>query len=146
MKYTFNNAQPIPALLDDGDYILEVIESVDGISRGAKTKGSEQFELKLREDKTGKIIYETLILFPSLAWKMDGFIQAFNIAAVEGEEIELNAPDFVGLRGWVKLNHETRNKGQDNEKTYNRIAILYTDKPKLERVEVDEFAEEDTPF
>ena len=141
MKHKFTNAQPIPDLLDEGDYILEVIESVDGISRGAKTSGSEQFEMKLREDKTGKIIYETLILCDSLAWKADGFIQAFNIPAVEGEEIELNAPDFVGLRGWVKLNQETY-----NEKTKNRIAILYTDKPKLERVEVDEFAEEDTPF
>tara|TARA_R110002096_G_scaffold85353_1_gene196465 strand:- start:171 stop:596 length:426 start_codon:yes stop_codon:yes gene_type:complete len=141
MKHTFNNAQPIPDLLDEGDYILEVIESVDGISRGAKTSGSEQFELKLREEKTGKIIYETLILCDSLAWKVDGFIQAFNIPAVEGEEIELNAPDFVGLRGWVKLNQETY-----NEKTKNRIAIFYTDKEKLERVEVDEFAEEDTPF
>tara|TARA_R110000868_G_scaffold34716_5_gene125157 strand:+ start:200 stop:625 length:426 start_codon:yes stop_codon:yes gene_type:complete len=141
MKHTFTNAQPIPDLLDEGDYILEVFEAVDGISRGAKTSGSEQIELKLREEKTGKIIYETLILCQSLGWKVDGFIQAFNIAAVEGEEIELNAPDFVGLRGWVKIKQETH-----NEKTRNRIAILYTDKPKLERVEVDEFAKEDTPF
>jgi hypothetical protein len=141
MKYTFNNAQPIPDLLDEGDYILEVIESVEGISRGAKTSGSDQIEMKLREEKTGKIIYETLIICQSLGWKVDGFIQAFNIPATEGEEIELNAHDFVGLRGWVKINQETY-----NEKTKNRIAILYTDKPKLERVEVDEFAKEDTPF
>lgn len=130
-KHTFTNSQPIPVILEAGDYILKVVEVVDGISKGAKTSGAEQLEIKFEEDGTGKTVYETLIFHPSLAWKIDCFVQCFGIEAKEGEDIELDAEALEGRKGWVALKIETH-----NDKKRNRVAMFYTDREKFEQDEI----------
>ena len=145
-KHKFRNSQPIPEILEDGDYILRVVECEESISKGRKTNGAPQLELKLKEESTGKIIYETLIFDESLEWKIDCFIQCFGIEAEEGEDLELEADDMIGLRGWVALKTE-----EYNDKKRNRVAMFYIDKEKLEAIESDPFddpgeQEGDVPF
>jgi len=143
-KHKFGNAQPIPDLLEEGDYILRVVDCEETISKGRKTNGADQLELKLKEESTGKIIYETLIFDESLEWKIDCFIQCFGIKAQEGQDLELEADDMIGLRGWVALKVE-----EYNDKKRNRVAVFYTDKEKLEAIEPDPFDDgddENVPF
>lgn len=146
-KHKFENAKPIPELLDAGDYVLRITDAEDGISKGAKTRGADQIELTFREESTGKTIYDTLIFAPSLNWKIDCFIQCFGIDAAEGDEIEINSGDLVGLRGHVALKVETYTNAAKETKVSNKIATYYTEKSKLEPFQPDPFEEDDaTPF
>lgn len=140
----------------EGDYILEVVGFEVGISKGAKTNGCTTYELELDVFKADKKIgrcYETLFEHAELGWKTDCFLKCCNVRMEVGQAFEFeerkaaNAGvtwvDPIGLRGWGKLNVEEYPAGSGKKR--NKVAIWYTDKPKLERVRKPE-PEEDTPF
>lgn len=119
-------------LLPDGDYLVEIKEAEPCISQAQKYRGSDQFEFRFQDTITGATFNEWLTFHPELEWKVDNFITCFNFPASKGEEIEIQAEDCIGRRGWVKVGHYEK-----NGKKYNQIAVYYTNKEKFSRAELE---------
>jgi hypothetical protein len=137
-------------VLPPGDYIAEVKGVEFGISRGAKTGGSDDMTLKLAiDDHPGATIEETLIFHESCGWKIDTFVKSMNLLIggkppAKGDPIEFTEPMVKGLRGWVTVKNEPGRK--DPTKLFNRIAVFITNKEKLvKRVDLPS-SEELPPF
>ena len=141
--YTYQGRDAIPEMIEPGDYIVKVVEAEAGISNGNKTRGSDTLKLKLREEESGAVIYETLIFHESCDFKIDCFIRSTGIEAKEGKSITLDPPDLIGLRGWVAVKVE-----EYNDRTNNRIAVWLTDRDKVARevLKVAEEDDDDVPF
>jgi hypothetical protein len=131
-SFTYEERQAEPELIPAGDYIFEVIEAVDAISKGAKTAGADVIELKVKIDGNGKTIYEKLIFAESTMFRVDCFVQSTKIAATKGQQLEIIAENLIGLRGWCSVKVETYN-GNDR----NRIARWLTDKPNENSTQED---------
>jgi hypothetical protein len=156
----FNDSSNIPPLLPDGDYVFTVKAFEIAISQGAKTRGSEKYELDLAIEPTGKPVFENLIDHPSTNWKIDCFLKSAGVTIAKGERYEFRqdvAKDSgcrwvnpIGLRGWCRLSQEQLpprdNKPGEKPMTINKVAMFYTDKPKLAPVRVEQPEEEDKPF
>lgn len=148
---TFKDATA-PVLLPEADCIFCVVQFDIGISTGAKTKGSENYEMKVEIEPTGKILKETLIDHPSTDWKIDCFLKSAGVQIAKGETFDFNETvatgsnvrwiDPIGLRGWCRIIQETltgRNPeevaaikaGSRKATVVNKISVFYTDRPKL---------------
>ncbi|HYE30260.1 MAG TPA: hypothetical protein VEH27_02425 [Methylomirabilota bacterium] len=133
-------------ILKSGDYILEVVSAEQTISTGNKTRGCDQLELKLREQDTGALIYETLTFgYPALGWKIDTFMKSMGLHASKGEEVELTAESVIGLRGWATVRPDKYVNSQGVEKENNKVAAWITTKDKFPKiVKVDYFDQRKT--
>jgi hypothetical protein len=150
----FNDSENIPALLPEGDYVFTVIGFECKISQGAKTRGSDQFEVEITIAPAGKRVIETLTDHPSCDWKIDTFLKSAGIKLAKGESFEFRKDmaeksgvkwiNPLGLRGWCRLFVEEYEKNGQKRKT-NNVATFYTDKAKLEAV-VIEVPEDEKPF
>lgn len=133
-------------LLPDGDYPFEVVACDFTLSTGAKTRGSDQMELKLafyRDAKFERKIAqwtETMIFHPNCEWKISVFAKCANVmvggkAPGDGEEIEWTAGLVLGLRGWATVHSQegTSERAKAEHKRFNRVLAFITNKEKLER-------------
>jgi len=148
------NKQP-NVIVPDGDYIFKVIGFATAISKGAKTAGSDVFDLTLEiENAPGTTVWESLIDHESTGWKLDCFIKSAGVQLDKGEGYSFMKSEAAqkkwrwinpfGLRGWCRITSEEYTGARDGKKhTKNRVAIFYTDKPKLSQVEIEE---ENIPF
>lgn len=124
-------------LLPEGEYVLEVIAAEVGISKGAKTRTSDQIELTLKAvqaapgatlpENAGRV-WETLIFHPSTDWKVDNFVKSTNLAQEPGQEVEINEETVIGLRGWAKVGFDTYNGKKKND-----VKFWITNKEKFSR-------------
>lgn len=124
-----------------GDYVVRVVGVEFGISKGNKTRGSDNMELKLAvENPNGSLsgceFYEHLIFHPSCDWKIDIAVKALNLLIggkppAKGDPIDFSEHMLCGLRGWATVGVEeyTRNDGTKGKK--NTIAAWIANKPKL---------------
>ena len=62
--------------------------------------------VKLADVTNGPEISEHLTFTPKAAWKIDQVRQALGQAVVPGEEVTIEAEDFVGMSAWVILGEE----------------------------------------
>lgn len=143
MKHVFRNEPPkVFELLPEGDYLLEVVKADCAISKGRKTNGAEMLEFKLRSVEHGAEFEESLIDHESCSWKIDQFVNSFGLTSTVGEEVDLDPDNLIGRRGWCKVIQElmtqtdgtpwiSRQTGKQGVK--NRVAVYYTDKPKVPR-------------
>ena len=160
----FNDSENQAPIQPDGDYIFRVIEFSSGISAGSKTRGSDDYKLTLELEPSGAKVNERLIDHPSCDWKIDTFLKSAGVQIAKGAAFEFQENraiasgvpfiNPIGLRGWCRIHTETyakkgepaEDKGKWTGKS-NKVAIFYTDKPKLPRidppVEADPFAAED---
>jgi hypothetical protein len=133
-------------LAPEGDYVLRVVEFECGISKGRQTAGSDSYDVKFLVESKGSTFFDTLIDHPSCDWKIDLFLKSAGIRIAKGEAYEFRKDkaeyegirwvDPIGLRLWAKVKIEPSQK--DPTKKYNKVAVFYTDKPKLPRhVEAD---------
>ena len=150
----FNDSENIPPLLPEGDYVFCVTDFDSKISQGAKTRGSDMFELTLAIEPTGKQVYDNLIDHSTCGWKIDTFLKSAGVKLAKGESFEFrqdlanaNAVKWVnplGLRGWCRLvQEELPPKEGRKALTVNKVATYYTDKAKISARVVEE---EEKPF
>lgn len=128
-------------LAPEGDYVLRVVEFECGLSKGAKTAGSDEYSVTFLIESKGSRFFESLIDHDSCAWKIDLFLKAAGVQLAKGESFEFRKDkaeyhgirwvDPIGLRLWAKVKVEPSKK--DPTKKYNKVAVFYTDKPKLPR-------------
>mgnify|MGYP003646786049 CR=1 FL=1 len=70
-EYKYQGRDAVPDIIEAGEYVVEVIEAVLGVSNGAKTAGSRTLNLKLKEMESGATIWETLTEHPSIDFRID---------------------------------------------------------------------------
>jgi len=127
----------------EGDYILRVTGFERSISKGGKTAGADLYEAELTiERPEGGRVWEGLIDHDLTSWKIDCFVKCMGIVLPKGAGFEFNKLDAdengvthvdpIGLRGWAKLIiEEYQSKKTNKVEKKNKVAIFYTDKPKL---------------
>ncbi len=131
-------------LLPAGDYVFRVVEMESGIQDKGKTAGSPFWELKLQIEGKDAIVFERLIDHRDTDWKIDTFLKSSGAAPAKGHAFEFDqqaaaAADClwinpVGLRGWCKLEVDEYTKpGTTTATKKNKVAVFYTDRPKLPR-------------
>jgi hypothetical protein len=128
--HKFRNEKPKTyEILPDGEYLCEVVEADQAFSQGAATRGSEQIDIKLKSVEHGATFFETLIFHPNTDWKVDLFINCFNLAPAKiGEEVQLTPEAIIGCKGWVKVFTD-----EYNGKKKNKVRTFLTDKEKFPR-------------
>ena len=142
----FNDSEAIPPFVPEGDYLVRVTELERGISKGAKTSGSDQWVLTLAIEKaaTGLLqpgrLRDWLTEHPSTITRMDNFLKCMGVRPPKGSGYSFDADEAamagllyvnpIGLRGWVYLTLEEY-QGKKN----NKIGVYYTDKQKVQRDE-----------
>lgn len=145
MKYKTEPAKQPGVILPQGDYIFCVREMTCGIQTGGKTNGSDFFEMELEIEGKGATVREKLIAHDSTGWKINNFVQCAGIVIPEGGEFEFRQDiaeqsgctwvNPIGLRGHCALVVETYLKRTDTEGKptgkSNKVAVFYTDRPKL---------------
>src|SRR5688572_27113958 len=126
--YTFTNSENFSYVIPNGEYRWQVVGVEFGIQSGrGVTNGSDNVDLKLaffKDDKKAAQWTETLIFHPSLFWKIDTFLKSANYKVGadgkysadgrvlrEGEAVNFEADDLMGLRGWCSVaEHEYNGK------------------------------------
>lgn len=151
----FNDSNNVPALLTESDYTFCVVGFEIGVSNGPSTRGSEKYLLDLEIEPSGKHIDETLIDHPKTGWKIDCFLKASGVQIPKGQAFEFqedkaksnNVPwvNPLGLRGWCRVVVEEYTRKDGAPGKANKVAVFYTDKPKLPK-RVIEIPEEERPF
>jgi hypothetical protein len=159
---TFNDQDnKVFVLVPPGDYIFCVVKFESTMSKGAKTSGSDCYEMELEIENRGPgaIVYASLIDHPSCDWKIDNFIKCtgvkeqynlvkgtpFEFIKTAAESKDVTWVNPLGLRGWCSVSHEAMMKngqtvmGPDNKPKMRAVlAVFYTDKPKLPKREIEE--------
>lgn len=138
----------------DGDYPFEIVAVDNAISKGAKTKGSDVREVKLKFytdttfTKPMAQWTEDFIDAENCVWKWSVFAKCVGIVLTEGQDFDITE-QWLGLRGWATCKPEasTSTAATDKERKYNRVAVFITNKGKLERAPVQAPKDEDDiPF
>ena len=150
----FNDSENRAPFQPEGDYVFCVTEFEIGISNGQKTAGCEKYEVTLEIEGPGNQVFENMIDHESCSWKIDTFLKSAGVKLAKGEAFEFRKDTAerkgvrwvnpLGLRGHCRLIVEEYEKNGQKRKT-NRVAVFYTDKPKL-AARVIEKQEDDVPF
>jgi len=125
--YTQGAPSNRPDYHPEGEYEFAVIAAADKVSSG----GNDMIELKLEiigpdiEEGHGAIVYENLVFTDSAFFKIDQFRASVGEEIREGEEINIESADLVGLSGRCALAVETF-KG----KTRNRVNKFLAAEPQ----------------
>jgi hypothetical protein len=139
-------------LLPEGDYVLCVTDFEIGISTSKKTAGSEKYSITFEVEGNSVDLKEMLFDHESCLWKLEAFLKSSGIALKKGEAYEFRKDkadmagirwiDPIGLRCHAKLGQEPYTTTAGKNITVNKIAIFYTDRPKLPPRRI----EDDVPF
>jgi len=121
ISYTYEDRGAIPALLDAGDYAIEVKSVEFGFSQAGNEKADLQLNVLAHD---GKIIYDTLTFTERAFWRIDQALKSLGIAQAKGDAFEISEELLVGKRGWVSLVIE-----EWNEKKRNKVGEWLADAP-----------------
>ena len=138
---TYTQSEPKPVyFVEPGKYQLEVVSGVEKTSQAGNPMIKLVCKVILPNGDKGPEIHEHLTFTPKAAWKIDQFRAACGQAIVPGEEVTIEAEDFVGATAWAILGEED---GTDPGHRFNKIErwMLPTEaapKPKTSAAEGDE--------
>ncbi len=134
--------------VEPGKYQVEITNGVEKISQAGNPMIKLTCRVKLPDGTNGPEISEHLTFTAKAAWKIDQVRQALGQAVVPGEDLTIEAEDFVGMSAWVVLGEEP---GSTNPNTrFNIIerwveAKQATKKPTKATTQKDEDGDE-IPF
>lgn len=128
-----------------GDYILQVTGFEKGLSKGAKTSGSDKFTLKLLVEQTGSKMRDDLVMTDNkfFAAKNDCFLKSCGVKISNGQSFEFDREeaektgaqyvDLIGLRGWATIGYDDgdANKARPEGQKYNKVLVWITNREKL---------------
>jgi hypothetical protein len=132
---------PIYELLT-GDYPFEIVAVDNVISQGAKTRGSDVRDVKLKFycDKTfaqpAAQWTESFIAHESTEWKYFVFSKCVGFEFKDGENFDITA-EWIGRRGWATCrpqstsNKENIDPATGKPKQFNSVLAFITNKEKL---------------
>ncbi len=111
---SYRSSEPAsrPDYVKPGDYTVEVINAEETVSK----QGRDMIELKLKVIPEGTVFFDHLVFVENAYWKIDAFRAAIGEAVLPGEDVDINADDFIGKTGRVRLTVE-----EFNGRTRNRI-------------------------
>ena len=138
----YEDRENMPDLIEPGEYMFKVLAIELGISAGAKTVGSDKFDLKLAiPAKGGYVMYDALIDHDCISWRIDTFVKSCGIKIAKGQTFSFVKEDTgvpgehcpVGCFGWcvVRVSEFTTKTG--GKKSKNEIAVYLTDRAKIAR-------------
>lgn len=131
---------PVFELLN-GEYPFEIVAVDSGISQGAKTKGSDTREVKIKFFKDKSFAEpkaqwtENFIYHADTEWKVFVFSKCVGFTPRDGDEIDID-PSWIGRRGWAKCEpekdkDETKKDDNGQVRRYNRVRVFITNKEQL---------------
>lgn len=139
--YKQSEARPV-YFVEPGKYQLEVVSAVEKASQAGNPMIKLICKVLLPNGDKGPEIHEHLVFTPKAAWKIDQFRAALGQAVVPGEEVTIEAEDFVGATAWALLGEED---GADAGHRFNKIErwmlpseAAQATKPKTSAQEPDE--------
>ena len=92
--------------VEPGKYQVEITNGVEKTSQAGNSMIKLTCRVKLADGTDGPEINEHLTFTLKAAWKIDQVRQALGQAVVPGEEVTIEAEDFVGMSAWVVLGEE----------------------------------------
>ena len=127
ISYTANAPKPpVARVLKPGDYPFRILDASEERSKS----GNEMIKLKMmvghdRESEIG--VFDYLVFGGSSDWKIDSFLKCVGLHPGEGQNLDIDGTDMIGLEGTVKLKIEEY-LGKESNKV---SAYLYDEnKPK----------------
>jgi hypothetical protein len=112
---TYTQSKPRETyFVEPGKYQIEITEGIEGIS---KKSGYPYIKLtcrvKLADGSEGPEISYYMNFTPESAYYNDKVRQALGQAVVPGEDVNIEAEDFVGMSAWVILGEEPGSTNPD---------------------------------
>lgn len=136
-RYTQNKPSAGFQTLPEGLYWVKVENAEDEI---AKTSKNEMIKLTLAVSGHSNKLFERLVFSESSFWKIDQVRAALGFEVNEGEDVDVNADDFIGQEGIVRVGHEDY-----MGKPQARIAQWLVDPEEIEEAKQElEAADEET--
>ena len=99
--------------VEPGKYEVEITKGVEATSQAGNEMIKLTCRVKLADGTNGPELLEHLTFTAKAAWKIDQVRQALGQAIVPGEEVTIEAEDFVGASAWVVLGEEPGSKNPD---------------------------------
>ena len=104
---TYTQTEPCETyFVEPGKYQVEITKGIEKKSQAGNIMIKLTCRVKLADGSDGPEIAEHLAFTPKAAWKIDQVRQALGQAVVPGEEVSIEAEDFVGMSAWVVLGEE----------------------------------------
>lgn len=149
----YTDAPPIVQSSKPGDYILRCVEFQKGLSKGAKTGGSDKYEAEFLVEATGSKLIEFFIDHSSCVWKLELWLKACGITLKKGEGFDFDQEsatangtryiDPIGLRAHATIGMRPSKEAGQSPK-WNEVVAWITNKEKLSRhIEAPEPTEPD---
>jgi len=99
--------------VEPGKYEVEITNGVEKTSQAGNSMIKLTCRVKMPDGTNGPEINEHLTFTAKAAWKIDQVRQALGQAVVPGEEVTIEAEDFVGASAWVVLGEEAGSTNPD---------------------------------
>ncbi len=119
----------LPQYIDECDAVVEVI---DFDFKVAKDTGTDFIALKLREIKSGVLLYDNLVFSANSEWRVETFLKAIGFTPQLGQRVDFTKEfcqkHVVRARAWAHLIVDEY-KG----KKRNEVSTWITDKPIPEK-------------
>jgi hypothetical protein len=104
---TYTQTEPRETyFVEPGKYEVEITNGVEKTSQAGNSMIKLTCRVKMPDGTNGPEINEHLTFTAKAAWKIDQVRQALGQAVVPGEEVTIEAEDFVGMSAWVILGEE----------------------------------------
>jgi len=104
---TYTQSEPRETyFVEPGKYIVKIIKGIEKKSQAGNPMIKLTCRVKLADGTDGPEISEHLTFTAKAAWKIDQVRQALGQAVVPGEDVNIEAEDFVGMYAWVILGEE----------------------------------------
>lgn len=104
---TYTQSEPRETyFVEPGKYEVEITKGIEKTSQAGNPMIKLTCRVKLADGTDGPEISEHLTFTAKAAWKIDQVRQALGQAVVPGEDVTIEAEDFVGMSAWVILGEE----------------------------------------
>jgi hypothetical protein len=113
-SHIFKNRLNAANTLPEGEYELRIHKTDSATSKN----GNFMVVLEMREDAKEVVVFDQLVFTEKTGWKIDSFLQCFDIDVAEDEEVDFDdefLEELVGKTGIVRIYIEDYNGIKKNK-------------------------------